>query len=170
MDQDWSEFKTDVSMKTLISELDKAIKRRMRLYLSDDQAEKDKIAAFRKQYYRYKPLKLVAMILYIALPFFEKPGWCLQNSEIDIHTTEGYWYCQDEGKYISNSHLPKLPAIGVFLTYIVCLVIIFYFTKARDMYRKRDVNGDTVTLQLWLIVVAIIDLIICTTVIALPIS
>ena len=56
------------------------------------------------------------------------------------------------------------------MTYIVCLVIIFYFTKARDMYRRRDFSGDTVTLQLWLIVVAIIDLIICTTVIALPIS
>ena len=77
MDQDWSEFKSDVSMKTLINELDKSIKRRMRLYISDDPAEKDKIAAFRKQYYRYKPLKLIAMVLYIGLPFFEKPGWCL---------------------------------------------------------------------------------------------
>ena len=170
MDHEWAEFKSDVSMKTLINELDKSIKRRMRLYISDDVAEKEKIAAFRKQYYRYKPLKIIAMILYIALPFFEKPGWCLQNSEIDINTSEGYWYCQDEGKYISNSHLPKMPALAVFITYIVCLIILFYFTKARDMYRRRDVSGDTVTLQLWLIVVAIIDLIICTIVIALPIK
>ena len=56
------------------------------------------------------------------------------------------------------------------MIYIVCLVIIFFFTKARDMYRRRDVSGDTVTLQLWLIVVAIIDLCLCITVIALPIS
>lgn len=48
MDMDWGEFKADVSMKTLISDLDKAIKRRMRLYISEDETETAKIAAFRK--------------------------------------------------------------------------------------------------------------------------
>ena len=37
-DADWSEFKEDVSMKTLVNTLDRAIKRRRRLYISDDPA------------------------------------------------------------------------------------------------------------------------------------
>lgn len=68
----------------------------MRLYISDDPAEREKIANFRKQYYRYKPLKIVALTLYILLPFFEKPGWCIYNEHLDYNTTEGYWYCQNE--------------------------------------------------------------------------
>ena len=93
IDQDWKDFKEDVSMKTLIDKLDRAIKRRRRLYISDDPEETKKIADFRKQYSRYKPLKILAMILYVLLPFFEKPGWCIKNSEIDTDTTDGYWFC-----------------------------------------------------------------------------
>lgn len=36
---EWKEFKEDVSMKTLIDKLDRGIKRRRRLYISDDPAE-----------------------------------------------------------------------------------------------------------------------------------
>ena len=110
------------------------------------------------------------MFLYVFLPFFEKPGWCIKSDDIDHDTTKGYWYCQDEGGYIANSHLPKLPALATFFIYICCLIILFIFTKARDMYRRRDINGDTVTLQLWLICVAIADLIIVSTVVCLPYS
>jgi hypothetical protein len=145
MEQDWSAFKTDVSMKTLINQLDKAIKRRMRLYISDDEAERERIAAFRKQYYRYKPLKMIAMTLYILLPFFEKPGWCIYNTDIDFNTTEGKWYCQDKEGAIANSHIPKLPAVATSGIFIVCLITMFIFTKSRDMYRRRDLKGDTVT-------------------------
>ena len=45
----------------------------------------------------------------------------------------------------------------------------FWFTKARDVYRRRDVTGDTVTLQLWLIAVAIVNLIITVIVISVDI-
>ena len=77
MDQSWDDFKGDVSMKQLIADMDKAIKRRRRLYYSDNPAEQDKIEAFRKQYKRWKPIKILALTLYMLLPFFEKPGWCL---------------------------------------------------------------------------------------------
>ena len=133
-------------MKTLINGLDKAIKRRMRLYISEDEAETAKIAAFRKQYYRYKPLKLLAMTLYIIIPFIEKPGWCIHSTEIDETTSNGYWYCQNADKTIANSHIPKLPAIATDIILSCCLMVMFFFTKARDSYRKRDVTGDTVTL------------------------
>ena len=39
LDQDWNDFKSDVSMKTLMDKLDRAIKRRRRLYVSDDEKE-----------------------------------------------------------------------------------------------------------------------------------
>lgn len=45
---DWSEFKADVSMKNLINALDKSIKRRRRLYISDNPEETERINAFRK--------------------------------------------------------------------------------------------------------------------------
>jgi hypothetical protein len=106
-------------------------------------------------------LKLLAMTLYILLPFFEKPGWCIHNKDLDENTSAGYWYCQDATGSIANSHIPKLPAIATNITYIFCLAIMFFFTKARDVYRRRDHNGDTVTLQLWLMVIAILNLI-CT--------
>ena len=93
LDQDWNDFKGDVSMKTLMDKLDRAIKRRRRLYLSDDDAETESIAAFRKMYSRFKPMKLVAMVLYVVLPFFEKPAWCIKNADIDIASRDGYWFC-----------------------------------------------------------------------------
>lgn len=157
-------------MKTLINDLDKAIKRRMRLYISEDEVETEKIAAFRKQYYRYKPLKLIAMTLYMVLPFFEKPGWCIRNTTLDEGTTKGYWYCQNEEGTIANSHFPKLPALATDLIFVFCLIIMFAFTKARDMYRRRDENGDTVTLQLWLMAVGIVNLIIVIIIIQVDFS
>ena len=43
MDQKWDDFKGDVSMKTLISQLDTSIKRRRRLYYTDDETENARI-------------------------------------------------------------------------------------------------------------------------------
>lgn len=43
MDADWSDFKEDVSMKTLVNTLDRSIKRRRRLYLSNDDLETEYI-------------------------------------------------------------------------------------------------------------------------------
>ena len=40
---------------------------------------------------------------------------------------------------------------------LLCLALLFWFTKARDVYRKRDDKGDTVLLQLWLIGIAMSD-------------
>ena len=75
-------------MKNLIASLDKAIKRRMRIYISDDPEEMQKIENFRKLYNKLKPLKLVALFVYMIMPFFEKPGWCIDNDEID--TSDSY--------------------------------------------------------------------------------
>ena len=92
---DWSAFKGDVSMKDLIVALDKGIKRRMRLWIFDDPAETERVARFRAFYMKAKPIKMIAIFLYMALPFFEKPGWCLTNPKINSDTTEGFWYCQN---------------------------------------------------------------------------
>lgn len=48
------------------------------------------------------------------------------------------------------------------ITYIVCLIILAYFTKARDYYRKRDSTTDTIALQLWLIWLAVTSLVLTT--------
>lgn len=94
----------------------------------------------------------------MLLPIMEKPGWCLHDSDIDTDTKMGYWYCNDEKGTITNSNIPKLPANATNAIYIVCLHIIFFYTKARDTYRLRDQKGDTVTLQLWLCVLAVLNL------------
>ena len=96
MKEDWSNFKEDVSMKTLINTLDRAIKRRRRLYISNDKEESLYIENFRKQYDRYKPLKIIALTLYMILPFFEKPGWCIKSSSLNADTSAGYWYCYND--------------------------------------------------------------------------
>ena len=170
MDQDWSEFKADVSMKTLINDLDKAIKRRMRLYLSDDTEETERMASFKKKYLKYKPIKYLALTVYLIIPFFEKPGWCIQNSELDTNTTEGYWYCNTADGDIANSHIPKLPTLVSDVLLLISLIILGWFTKARDQYRKRDKKGDTVALQLWLIALGIFNLIITIIVVSIDIS
>mmetsp|Transcript_28572 Transcript_28572/g.35353 ORF Transcript_28572/g.35353 Transcript_28572/m.35353 type:complete len:145 (-) Transcript_28572:1866-2300(-) len=105
------------------------------------------------------------MILYIVLPFFEKPGWCLLNTEIDRDTTKGYWFCNNERGTIANSRIIKLPANVTNIAYILCLVTLAYYTKARDYYRRRDDKGDTVTLQMWLIWIAVLNLILTEVVI-----
>ena len=169
MDADWSEFKNDVSMKTLVNTLDRSIKRRRRLYMSHDTIEEEYIENFRKQYDRYKPLKLVALTLYMILPFLEKPGWCIKSANLDHDSYEGYWYCQNAEKTIANSHIPKLPSFATNILYIVCLIIIWAFTKMRDVYRKRD-EHDRVEVQLWLMGIAIANLVITIIVICIPYS
>lgn len=97
------------------------------------------------------------MALYLLLPFFEKPGWCIGDPSIDINTTKGFWYCQNADATIANSHIPKLPVNVTNSVYVICLLILLWFTKARDVYRKRDAS-DLIWLQCGLIIVAIIDL------------
>lgn len=160
MNHQWADFKGDVSMKTLINQLDTAIKRRRRLYYHEDPEENQRIQNFNVTYKRFKPIKLIAMVLYIILPFFEKPGWCIYNNDIDVDTTRGYWYCNNKAGTITNSHMPKLPSNLTNMTYIICLIVVAYYTKARDFYRRRDQKGDTVTLQMSLIFVSVSNLIV----------
>ena len=145
-------------MKQLIANMDKTIKRRRRLFYSDDPEEQQTLDSFRKQYKRFKPIKILALALYILLPIMEKPAWCLKSDKIDTDTSNGYWYCQNKNDEIANSNIPKLPANVTNFTYFICLFVLLYYTKARDFYRKRDRRGDTVTVQLWLIGISIIDL------------
>jgi len=84
-----------------------------------------------------------------------------------VNTKEGFWYCQNEGQTIANSDIPKLPVLATNIIYIISLLALFFFTKIRDKYRKRDEKGDTVTIQLWLIGVAITNLIITVIVVCI---
>lgn len=51
-------------------------------------------------------------------------------------------------------------------TYIICLLIILFFTKARDVYRERDMS-DNIWLQCNLILVSIINLLITIVVVSI---
>ena len=83
MEEDWERFKGDVSMKQLITSIDRAIKRRRRLYISKSEdpeeakRENDEIQASKKFIKKWKPLKMFALVLYVFIPFFEKPAWCI---------------------------------------------------------------------------------------------
>ena len=77
MKTEWQEFKENVSMKQLISTIDRSIKRRNRLYIGETEEETKTIQEKRERIQRWKPVKLIALTLYMLLPFFEKPGWCL---------------------------------------------------------------------------------------------
>lgn len=81
---------------------------------------------------RYKFIKYIAVFLYICLPIFEKPGWCINNPEIDTNTKEGKWYCQNADQTISNSNIPKLPPTLTNSIYLLCLAVLVLFTLARD--------------------------------------
>ena len=82
MNLNWEAFKSDVSLKTLIAKLDKGIKRRKRLIIAKTKEDRDRIKAFKKRYNILKPLKFLAIFLYIFLPIFEKPSWCLKNPNV----------------------------------------------------------------------------------------
>lgn len=88
-----TDFKGDVSMKTLINKLDLAIQRKRRLYYHEDETENARIQKYRATNKRLYFLKYIAIALWITLPFFEKPAWCMYSREIDWNTSEGFWYC-----------------------------------------------------------------------------
>ena len=76
-DLDWDAFKGDVSMKQLINSIDKSIKRRNRLLIAEDEDGSTAFSNFRKQVQKWRPIKMLALGLYVGLPFMEKPGWCI---------------------------------------------------------------------------------------------
>ena len=141
MREDWSEFKSDVGLKSLISSLDKGIRRRERLIELEDEEENQKVQRFKQIYMKLKPLKQVALLLYLFGVILEKPGWCLHNANIDVKTTQGYWYCNNESGDYVNSKLPKLPLWITNTVYIICLVTLMGFLLARDKYRRLEDYG-----------------------------
>ena len=160
LEYDWDEFKADVNKKTLLSRLDKAIKRRLKLIVYKDPKEQEKIVAFKKRYMQLKIIKYIAIFLYLALPIFEKPGWCIDSSEIAQDSPEGYWYCQNEKGTISNSTIPKLPPNLTNSTFFVCLIIMLYFTLARDKYRVQE-NLFLRSCIIWMTILSCLDLLLC---------
>lgn len=80
-------------MKQLITALDKGIKRRLRLKKSEDPVERERLRRFKIFYNKCKVIKWIALLLYMILPIFEKPSWCINNTEILKDTNEGYWFC-----------------------------------------------------------------------------
>ena len=86
LEYEWEEWKSDVNKKTLLSRLDKAIKRRLKLIVYKDSEEQEAVQAYKKKYMQLKIFKYIAIFLYLALPFFEKPGWCINSKEIDPST------------------------------------------------------------------------------------
>lgn len=158
MREDWSEFKSDVGLKSLISSLDKGIRRRERLIELEDEEENQKVQRFKQIYMKLKPLKQVALLLYLFLVILEKPGWCLHNANIDINTTQGYWYCNNESGDYVNSKLPKLPIWVTSSVYIICLVTLMGFLLARDVYRRLEDYGIK-RAQVALSIIAILNLV-----------
>ena len=81
----------------------------MRLIQKEDPEEQAALDAFKSVYKKLKPLNWIVLAIYILIPIFEKPSWCVLNPEIDTSTTQGYWYCNDADGMITNSGIPKLP-------------------------------------------------------------
>ena len=59
------------------------MKRRMKLIVYKDPEAQAKVDNFKKNYMKLKVLKYIAVSLYLLLPFFEKPPWCINNTELD---------------------------------------------------------------------------------------
>ena len=135
---EWESFKDDVSLKTLITNLDKGIKRRSRLIVVEDAEENARIQRIKAMLQKMKIAKFIALGLYILLPIFERPAWCIKNPNIGDFPTWEYWHCQDADKRYVNSDLPKLPPVVSNIIYIICILVLLVFTKARDAYRKLD--------------------------------
>jgi len=148
------DFKGDVSLKTLLAKLDKGISRRNRQIKATTEAERLWIKKFKKYYNFAKPLKFIAIFLYIFLPIFEKPSWCLKNPAVSQDT------CNDEAGTYANSNIPKIPPLASNITYLVCLAIMLAFTYARDTYREAETPGVRVAITV-LTVIAATDLIVC---------
>jgi len=99
-------------------------------------------------------LKFIAIFLYIFLPVFEKPSWCLKNPNVSADT------CNDENDTYANSNIPKIPAIASNLTYLICLGLMLAFTYARDTYRELENPRVRMAITV-LTVIASCDLLIC---------
>jgi hypothetical protein len=130
-----------VNKKVLIQKIDKSIKRRVRLIYKSDPEEQEELEKFKANYNKYKFLYYIALAVYIFVPVFEKPSWCVGNSEIDVNTSQGKWYCQNAADSIVNSGIPKLPPQLTESVELVCLATMMAFLLARDKYRVNENKG-----------------------------
>ena len=106
-----------------------------------------------------KPLKFLAIFIYIFLPVFERPSWCIKNPNLTNY------YCNDANQTYANSNVPKINPLASNLTYMLCLAIMLAFTYARDRYReleniyvRRTITVLTTIAMLDLIMVIIYDI------------
>ena len=96
---DWDELKQDVSLKNLVAALDRGVKKRLHRYRPEDIGRQEDVRQFKQWYNRVKILKVLALGLYILLPIFERPAWCINNPDIAT-SGHGYWYCQNTANSI----------------------------------------------------------------------
>ena len=142
----------------MLTDLDRGIRRRKRLIVKEDEEENEAIKQFKDFMNKIKPVKQLALFIYVILIFFEKPGWCNHSSLIDINTTEGYWYCNNADGTILNSQIPKLPIYATTITYLVCLSIMLAFMYCRDVYRQLE-SETTKKVQLILTIISVVNLV-----------
>lgn len=139
----------------------------MKLIQKDDPDEQEKLDAFKKSYKKIKPLNWVVITIYILIPLFEKPSWCVLNPNIDVNTTEGYWFCDDPTGMITNSGLPKLPPQLTESIELICLLSMLAFTLARDRYRVLETTTAR-NVHICLTISSSIDLILTIICVSLP--
>lgn len=102
---DWADFKADVNLKDLISEIDRGIdKRNRQIEVVDENSIRIK-----KLYTRFEPLLKMTMVVYVGTPFLAKPGWCVNNPDIP-QSGPGALHCTPYSGIttIPHSNLPYL--------------------------------------------------------------
>ena len=58
----------------------------MRLIVLANEEENSRVQRFKKLYKRSKFIKYIALCLYVFLPIWETPGWCINNKLITDKT------------------------------------------------------------------------------------
>ena len=139
----------------------------MRLIQKEDPEEQAALDAFKSVYKKLKPLNWIVLAIYILIPIFEKPSWCVLNPEIDTSTTQGYWYCNDADGMITNSGIPKLPPQITESIELFCLVTMLSFPLARDRYRRID-DKTARNIHIGLTISSSVDLIITLICVSIP--
>ena len=58
-----------------------------------NQEQHERVQSFKQALKKMKFLKHLALGLYVLLPIFERPAWCINNPNIEPYPSINYWYC-----------------------------------------------------------------------------
>lgn len=133
----------------LINLIDKGIKNQKRFLNSSSGRKWRKIAA------KTSMLRVVLLVLYISLPFIEKPPWCLDKAK----ELSRPWSCNNEENIYYNSGLPKLPRyISIPLDTLVIAAMLGFKLMQRLYKTHNPATRKIERVQVFLLSVSLVDI------------